>query len=76
MGTLLVSDVIARAQDVLLDTSAVRWTSAELIRWTNDAQREIAVVQPSSAAKVANVSLVAGTKQTLPAGAIALDRSQ
>jgi hypothetical protein len=72
MGTLLVSDVISRAQDVLLDTSAVRWTSAELIRWVNDAQREIATINPASAAKIANVTLVAGTKQALPAGAIAL----
>lgn len=74
MGTLLVSDVIARAQDVLLDTAAVRWTSAELVRWVNDAQREIATQHPHSAAKIGNVNLVAGTKQALPAGAIALIR--
>ena len=74
MGTQLVSDVISRAQDVLVDTGAVRWTSAELIRWVNDAQREIATVQPHANAKIANVTLVAGTKQALPAGAITLIR--
>ena len=74
MGTLLVSDIITRAQDVLADAGAVRWTNAEFIRWVNDAQREIAVAQPEATAKVANLTLVAGTKQTLPAGAIALIR--
>ena len=73
MGTLLVSDVIARAQNVLNDVN-VRWPTAELIAWINDAQREIATVQPESTAKTANVVMTLGTKQTLPAGAIALIR--
>jgi hypothetical protein len=72
--TILVSEIITRAQDLLSDTSAVRWTSAELIRYINDAQREIATVHPESSSVVANVTLVAGTKQALPAGSIALGR--
>ena len=70
MGVLLVSDIISRAQDILNDTGAARWTQPEMIRWINDAMREMAVVQPSSTAKTANMQLSVGTRQTLPGGAI------
>lgn len=42
--------------------------------WINDSIREIIVAQPEANTVVGNVLLAAGTKQTLPAGAIALGR--
>ncbi len=72
MGTVTVAQVITRCQNVLSDAGATRWPDAELIDWINDAQRAIATVQPEASSRVANVPLVAGTKQTLPVGAIAL----
>lgn len=66
--------MISSAAFVLADESAVRWTSVEMLGWLNDAQREIAIAQPEASAVIANITLVAGTKQTLPAGAIALAR--
>jgi hypothetical protein len=71
---VLASEIITRAQDILSDAGATRWTSAELLRWVNDAQFEIAVAQPEASLTVTNVQLAAGTKQSLPAGSIALSR--
>ena len=74
MGTVTCTQVITRCAYVLVDETNVRWTVTEMIGWINDACREIVVAQPEANAKIANVPLVAGTKQVLPAGAIALGR--
>ena len=39
MGTLTGANLISRIQDTLQDTTGVRWTEAELLRYINDAQR-------------------------------------
>jgi hypothetical protein len=65
-------DIITRAADLLFDQANVRWPVAELLRWINDAQREIVGLRPDLGAKVAAVTLVAGVKQTLPADGIRL----
>jgi hypothetical protein len=70
---ILVSDVITRAQYVLNDTNT-RWVTAEMLVWVNDALREITVRHPEAATVIANLTLAAGTKQTLPAGAVSLGR--
>lgn len=64
-----VSDVINRARILLNDTDATgyRWTNAELIDYINDAQLMIAVARPDSSIGSATATLVAGTKQSLPA---------
>lgn len=69
---MLASDIISRAAILLQDTANERWTSAELLKWISDGQRLIAMARPDSVAKNEAVTLVAGTKQTLPAGAIRL----
>lgn len=45
------------------DASAANW-----LDWLNDAQRTVALVRPDASAVTENLTLVAGTKQTLPAG--------
>ena len=64
-----VQSVLDRVQQTLQDTGGIRWSStAELILWVNDAQREIALLKPDATATNTTVTLAAGTKQTIPAG--------
>jgi hypothetical protein len=65
-GTLTGANIITRVQDTLQDTTSVRWSEAELLRYINDAQREIVNLRPEAAADHANVQLAAGTEQTIP----------
>ena len=48
MGTLTGANLITRAQDTLQDTTSVRWPEAELLRYINDAQREIVNFRPDA----------------------------
>lgn len=61
-----VDDIISRVRKILTDEGAIRWTDAELILWLNDAQTEIVLYKPDAGAVNATVTLVTGTKQTLP----------
>ena len=65
-GTLTGANIITRVQDTLQDTTSVRWSEAELLRYINDAQREIVNFRPEASADHANVQLAAGTEQTIP----------
>ena len=60
------ANLISRIQDTLQDTTAVRWTEAELLRYINDAQREIVNFKPEATAKHVNNSLATGTEQAVP----------
>ena len=71
-GTLTGANLLSRIKDILQDTTSVRWPEAELLRYVNDAQREIVNYRPESSATTANVQLVTGTKQTLPSGGLRL----
>ena len=55
MGTLTGANLISRIQDILQDTTSVRWSEAELLRYINDAQREVVNLRPDSAADHSNV---------------------
>lgn len=62
-----VQSVIDRVQTTLQDTTGVRWPVVnELVLWINDAQREIASLKPDSSAKNLTITLVTGTKQSIP----------
>ena len=65
-GTLTGANLISRVQDTLQDTTGVRWIEAELLRYINDAQREVVNLKPDATATTANMALVVGTKQSLP----------
>lgn len=65
--TVTVQSVIDRVQATLQDTTGVRWPVVnELILWVNDAQREIALLKPDASAINTTVTLVEGTKQSIP----------
>ena len=73
-GTLTGANLISRIQDILQDTTSIRWPEAELLRYINDAQREVCNLRPESTAATANTALVVGTKQSLPSGGLRLIR--
>lgn len=72
MGTLTGANIISRVQDTLQDTTSVRWPEAELLRYINDAQREIVNLRPEASSTHANVQLVTGTEQSLPSDGLRL----
>ena len=61
-------EVFASANDVLQDTSFTRWPQEERLRYLNDGRRAIAVVRPDLFSTIETVTLVAGPRQSLPAG--------
>lgn len=69
---MLASDIISRAQIVLNDVGGVRWADSELLKWISDGQRVITLVRPDASSSNTTVTLVAGTKQSLPADGIRL----
>jgi hypothetical protein len=60
------ANLISRIQDSLQDTTGVRWTEAELLRYINDAQREVVNFKPEASAKHVNKGLATGTEQAVP----------
>lgn len=66
------SDLIARAGDVLQDVDHIRWTVPELLRWFNDAAREVIIYRPSAHAETLVIPLRAGTYQEIPIGGVQL----
>lgn len=69
---MLASAIISRARTVLTDSDGSRWTDSELLGWVNDGQRAIALVRPDASVADTAVSLVAGTKQSIPANGLRL----
>jgi len=72
MGTLTGANLIDRIQDTLQDTTSVRWPEAELLRYINDAQREIVNFRPEASATTATITLASGTLQDLPSAGLRL----
>lgn len=74
MGTITGTQIVSRARRVLQDqaTGGTRWLDAEMLDWINDAQREIVIVKPEASSVIADVTCVAGTKQTIPSTGIRL----
>jgi hypothetical protein len=64
--------IIRRVVETLQDTTSIRWPVAELVRYLNDAQREVGTYRPDALITTATHSLVAGSKQALPANGIKL----
>ena len=68
--SVTAQSILDRVRTQLIDTgSTQRWTDAELLKWLSDGQRTIVAAVPWSCQKVTTVSMVAGTRQTLPSDA-------
>lgn len=72
MPTIQASYIIGRARTLLVDESSVRFSDPELLGWVNDGQREIVTLRPDANQTVANLTMVNGTRQSLPADAYLL----
>lgn len=59
--------VMKRANTILQDNGALRWTPIELRDWLNEAMRSIVLMKPNARSGVVDLTLAAGTRQTLPA---------
>lgn len=59
-------DIIRPATTTLFDADHVRWPLSELLGYINEAVRAIAAVKPNANTATAELTLVAGTLQTLP----------
>ena len=70
---VVASSIINRARQQLVDNgSTQRWSDTELLYWLSDGQRAIVSAVPSATATVTVLSLVSGTRQSLPATAFKL----
>lgn len=75
MASILATTVVARAKTTLQDETNIRWTDGELLNNLNDGQRHIVSIKPDAYAKNSVITLVAGTKQSIPADAVKLIRA-
>ena len=68
MGTIYASTLFTEVDAILLDTSKVRWTDAEKLRYLNAGQRQAVILKPDVYTLSTVYKLVAGTKQSVPDG--------
>lgn len=68
-----VKDIIRKAEKILNDEGAVRWTRLELQDWINDGYKDMVAIKPDVNSTSVTVTLAAGTRQKLAdAGSINL----
>ncbi len=70
--TISAKSVIQRAVETSNDPTSIRWPVNELVRYLNDGMREIALHRPDAFNTSADITCIAGTKQSLPTGGIKL----
>ena len=68
--TIAASSTIRRATDLIMDNTSVRWPANELVRYLNDAQREVLIARPDAINRTATVTLAVGTRQNLDSMAL------
>ena len=71
---MLASDLIVRAKRVAADNDGIRFSDPEWLDWLNDGQLQVVILRPSANMKTAVMSLVSGTRQSLPADGVLFDR--
>lgn len=64
---ITAQSIVRRVVETLQDNTSVRWPANELVRYLNDGQREIVLYRPDAMVTNAAITLVAGSKQSLPA---------
>lgn len=72
MATTKVVDIIDRASIILQDSTHVRFPEQELLKFFNDAQKEVVLLRPDANMQNATMTCVAGSKQTIPAAGLRL----
>lgn len=64
---IAAQSIVRRAFDIIQDTTAVRWPTNELVRYLNDAQREVAMYRPDAMSTNTTMTCVAGSRQSIGA---------
>jgi hypothetical protein len=72
MATTKVVDILDRAGIILQDNTNVRFPKAELLKFFNDAQKEVVLHRPDAAMVNTAFDCSTGSKQTLPSAALRL----
>ena len=72
MPTAKVVDVIDRATIILQDATSVRFPLVELLKFFNDAQKEVVLHRPDASMVNATFACAPGSKQSLPSAALRL----
>ena len=72
MPTTKVVDILDRASIILQDATNVRFPNAELLKFFNDAQREVVLHRPDANMVNTTLACVDGSKQSLPSAALRL----
>lgn len=67
-----VSQLLQNATIVVQDKTNIHWTQEELISWLNEAYQQIVLLRPDANSDTIDVSLDAGTKQSIPDGGVSL----
>ena len=67
-----VDHIVERVASLLQDTGHIRWTLADLTDYINEAQSAIVKKVPAANITIADLTLVQGTEQSLPADAMVL----
>jgi hypothetical protein len=69
---MIASDITSRVRILLNDIDATRWLDSELFKWINDAQKLVAMMRPDASVATFVMSLIAGTRQSIPTGGFRL----
>jgi hypothetical protein len=72
MATTKVVDILDRASIILQDSTKIRYPSEELLKFFNDAQKEIVLHRPDANMVNESFACVNGSKQSLPSTALRL----
>jgi|TARA_R110000765_G_scaffold209970_2_gene315153 hypothetical protein len=72
MATTKVVDVLDRAAIILQDNTNVRFPNEELLKFFNDAQKEVVLHRPDARMVNTTFDCASGSKQTLPSAALRL----
>jgi hypothetical protein len=65
--TISAKNIVHRVVDTLQDTTSIRWPVSELVRYLNDAQREVVMYRPDSMVTNTALACAQGARQSLPA---------
>lgn len=75
MGLTTVTSILGDVRNTLNDEGSVqRWSDADIVKYYNAAILQLALVRPDATAVTSALTLVSGTRQTLPSGGLRLIR--
>ena len=67
--TITAQSIVLEVQTTLQDLTGTRWPASELVRYINEAQRELTTKRPDAVATQITLTCVEGAKQALPSTA-------